>query len=120
MKPRFPFRVVVERRTNMSSSDRKAALAFTLYTVSQFTVPILLFRNTSTIFDAVWVAGTIAPTVAGVAVAVWFLVGRQRCRPWRASSSASMHLVTLLIIWLGLVSLAVLNLWIRDEISASC
>jgi len=104
----------------MSSSDKKAALVFLLYAVGQFVVPIALFRHTLAIFDALWFAGTIAPGAMAIAVSVWFLAGREPCRPSRPSSSASMHLVTLISFWLGLVGLATLNLWIIDEIQASC
>jgi len=93
---------------------------FVLYTVGQFAVPIVLFRQALAIIAALWVAGTIAPGVMAVAVSVWFLAGREPCRPSRSSSSASMHLVALILFWLGLVGLAMLNLWIIGETQASC
>jgi hypothetical protein len=92
----------------MLASNKRAILAFVLYAIVQFVTPIALFRGTLLIKDALWLMGTVAPTIAGIVVLVWYVLTR------------SLHFVTVLAFWLGLACLGLVNLWLIRLIEATC
>ena len=96
----------------MLPSDKKAIVAFLLYAIAQFVVPIALFRGTLAIFNALLFFGTVAPIGMGLIILQWYAMTR--------SMGRSMHFVTVIAFWLGLACLALLNHWLIMLADNSC